>query len=97
MKKRSMGRGPGRLAAIFALALITWALSPAAAARPPEGRTYYTVALGIGDPYDAQGECFEFQPSRLCSLDGRICGTWERDERSWVVVDSKRRHRSLNR
>jgi len=66
---------------VLLLALGCWVVAPAEAARPPEGKTYFTLAMGLNEAYDIRAECFEFQPSRLCSLDGRICGTWSRDER----------------
>ena len=50
------------------------------AAPPPQGRTYFVVAVGIGEKYNTRAECFSFTASGVCSLDGEICGTWERLE-----------------
>ncbi len=50
---------------------------PAVAARPPVGRTYYTVAMGLEGPYGMRAECFEFYEEKLCSIDGVVCGVWQ--------------------
>lgn len=62
---------------LLALATAFGALAePAEAARPPIGRTYYTIAMGLETGYDVRAECFEFHAEKLCTLDGLICGSW---------------------
>ncbi len=64
------------LLVLVALGAVGALAEPAEAARPPIGRTYYTVAMGLDTGYDIQTQCFEFHEERLCTLDGRICGSW---------------------
>jgi hypothetical protein len=71
----------GALAALFAAALIVLSLpQPASAAKPPNGKTYFTVFFGLDEPYDLGTECFVFGESGVCSTDGQICGSWSRQE-----------------
>jgi hypothetical protein len=56
--------------------LLTSAASEAT--RPPVGRTYYTVLVGVAEPYDISTACFEFGPNGVCSTDGDTCGSWLR-------------------
>lgn len=65
---------PVPLALVVALGVIS---QPAAADRPPVGRTYYALAVGLETGYDIQDQCFEFHDEKLCSLDGLICGSWQ--------------------
>ncbi len=65
------------LLVLLALATALGALvEPAEAARPPVGRVYYTVAMGLETGYDTKTQCFEFHRDKLCTLDGLICGSW---------------------
>ena len=51
-------------------ALIFGSASAIDAARPPVGKTYYTVLMGLASPYDVSTSCFEFDVSSVCSTDG---------------------------
>ena len=64
-------------AALFAVAALV--ASAAGAAGPPVGRTYYTVLVGLEEPYSWDADCLRFTAGKVCSLDG-TCGTWERTE-----------------
>lgn len=48
------------------------------AAKPPVGKTYYTVMVGLASAYDISTSCFEFGASSVCSTDGDTCGSWLR-------------------
>jgi len=48
------------------------------AAKVPVGRTYLTSAIGLESAYGVSQQCFEFHDQKLCSVDGSICGSWER-------------------
>jgi hypothetical protein len=64
-------------AAVFiaAASLLSFA-APSNAARPPVGRTYYTVMMGLASPYSVSTSCFEFGATSLCSTDDDSCGFW---------------------
>jgi len=64
-------------AALVLVVVLTGLAGPAEAARPPVGRTYYAVAMGLDAGYGLQSQCFEFHKERLCTLDGLICGSWK--------------------
>jgi hypothetical protein len=61
----------------MALGLVSLS-SSAEAARPPVGKTYYTVLMGVASPYDISTACFEFGANEVCSTDGDSCGSWLR-------------------
>ncbi len=89
MKTLRLPGPPWCLLAALALGLALGATSgPAAAARPPVGRTYFTLAMGLENGYDVKVQCFEFYEDRLCTLDGLICG-------SWKPTDARRREMDL--
>jgi murein DD-endopeptidase MepM/ murein hydrolase activator NlpD len=50
---------------------------PALAAEPPAQRTYFTLIVGLGEPYDTQAECLTFKGDSLCTSE-RLCGPWQR-------------------
>ena len=69
---------PWCLLTMLALGMTLGALAPPAGAqKPPIGKTYYTLALGLDSGYDVRAQCFEFYEDRLCTLDGQICGSWQ--------------------
>lgn len=74
----------GALALASTLLLFLWPAATAEAAASPVGKTYYTVLLGLAEPYDMSASCFEFGLNALCSTDGDTCG-------SWVMTDSRGR------
>jgi hypothetical protein len=63
------------LAAIGLLLIST----PATAAAPPAGRTYFTLLLGLEAPYSWDADCLRFTARDVCTSDG-TCGSWERTE-----------------
>ena len=75
--RQSNRRLPVTLAAGALLLLTTVA---ADAARPPVGKTYYTVLVGVAEPYEVSASCFEFGPNDICSTDGDSCGSWLRTD-----------------
>jgi len=70
---------PRRLGLLLVLAaVLALGATAADAARPPIGRTYFTSALGLEAAYALDQQCFEFFEDKLCSVDGLICGSWQR-------------------
>jgi hypothetical protein len=63
---------------LFAAAALLLTTVAAGAARPPIGKTYYTVLVGLAEPYDISTACFDFGPNGVCSTDGDSCGSWLR-------------------
>ena len=55
-------------AALIAAALV--------AAPPPQGRTYFTISLGIEGPFETEADCWRFTAAEVCTLAG-LCGPWE--------------------
>ncbi len=74
------------VALALGMALATLA-EPATAAPSPIGKTYFTLTVGLESGYDVQAQCFEFHRDRLCSLDGLICGSWERTAKGRHEMD----------
>lgn len=71
----------GRVAATLVAGLcLASAAGPAAAAKPPAGRTYFTAFTGLDEPYEVTTECLAFEEAALCSADGELCGLWVRQE-----------------
>ena len=62
-------------AASTLLVLAALIAGAASAARPPAGRTYFTILLGLEEPYSSGADCLAFTARGVCSLDG-TCGTW---------------------
>ncbi len=56
--------------------------APAAAAKPPAGRTYFTTFNGVDEPYETSAECLIFEEAGLCAADGELCGLWLRRDNS---------------
>jgi hypothetical protein len=56
------------------------AASPATAAKPPAGRTYFVVSLGVAtdrsEAYEIDAGCIRFTATEICQADE--CGTWRR-------------------
>ncbi len=60
--------------------VVGWALllaQPASAGKPPAGRTYFTVLLGLEAPYSWDADCLRFTAREVCTSDG-TCGSWDR-------------------
>ena len=57
----------------MALGLVSMS-SSAEAARPPIGKTYYTIMVGLASPYDVSTSWFELGARQVCSTDGDSCG-----------------------
>ena len=68
-------RNLGRIAIAAAAAAVLVA-SAAGAARPPAGRTYFTVLLGLEEPYSWDADCLKFTANDVCTSDG-TCGAWQ--------------------
>ena len=66
------------LALILALLFLV-AATPAQGKAPPAGRTYFTVLLGLEEPFAASADCLRFKKGKLCHPDG-TCGSWERSD-----------------
>ena len=67
------------LVVLAAIPLLLLSISATAeAAKPPVGKTYYTVMMGVATPYDISTSCFEFGANDICSTDGDSCGSWLR-------------------
>lgn len=49
--------------------------SPATAATPPAGKTYFTILLGVDATYSWQAECLSFSRSQVCTSESE-CGPW---------------------
>ncbi len=64
----------------FAVAVLLVGTQPISAAKPPNGKTYFTALVGVGAAYDIQHQCFEFTGEDFCSLGGEFCGSWQRTE-----------------
>ena len=70
---------PGSILAAACILLLA-ATGASKAARPPVGKTYYTVMVGLASPYDVSTSCFQFGPNDVCSTDGDSCGSWIRTD-----------------
>ena len=70
------------VAAIFVAAALT--AVAADAVRPPAGRTYFTVLLGVEEPYGWDADCLSFTATGVCTVGG-TCGTWQRSEEDGKV------------
>ena len=46
-------------------------VAPAAAAPPPQNRTYFTVFLGLDGPYASGADCMRFTVAELCNDRGK--------------------------
>ncbi len=67
-----------RLAALVcALVVGVGAAASSSAAAPPARETYFTVLLGLEEPYAADPACLRFKGKKICTSDG-LCGTWRR-------------------
>ncbi len=68
-------------AALIAVGLFLLAATAASAARPPDGRTYFVVSLGVAsdrsEAYEVDVGCVQFSDDEFCEDDG-ACGTWFR-------------------
>lgn len=77
LNRRAQPHGRAVAALVVGLCLVS-AAGPAAAAKPPAGRTYFTAFTGIEEPYEVRTECLLFEEAALCSVDGQLCGLWLR-------------------
>ena len=68
------------LGVLAAAALLLASSTSVDAARPPVGKTYYTILVGVGSPYESTSSCFEFGANDVCSTDGDSCGSWLRTD-----------------
>ena len=60
-----------------ALLLTLLAPTTAAAAKPPIGRTYFVVSMGVAtDAYEEAARCLTFTRTEICDDTG--CGSWRR-------------------
>ncbi len=59
-----------------AIVLVAGAL---VAAPPPQGRTYFTVNLGVDGPFETAADCWRFTATDVC-MSSDLCGSWERTE-----------------
>ena len=75
---RDLKRIPRTL--FIAVSLLLLAAAASDAARPPIGKTYFTVLVGVAAPYDISTACFEFGTNDICSTDGDSCGSWLRTD-----------------
>jgi hypothetical protein len=78
-QSQSHTRVPTTVLAAAAALLLTMN-GAAEAAKPPVGKTYYTILVGLASPYDVSTSCFEFGASDVCSTDGDSCGSWLRTD-----------------
>lgn len=51
----------------------------AVAAAPAQGKTYFTVTLGVEGPFETGVDCLQFTATEVCTSSG-LCGPWERTE-----------------
>jgi hypothetical protein len=67
------------IAIVSALALALLAATPADAAKPPIGKTYFVVSLGLAtdseESYEVDFGCVRFTRSEICDQ-GDECGSW---------------------
>ncbi len=67
-----------KIAAVLLIALFV--SSAATAAKPPAGRTYFVVSIGVAsdasEAYEEGFGCLEFTRTEVCS--GDDCGSWSR-------------------
>ncbi len=85
--QRNLRNHPSLATTLIALlaALLTLsglATDPAAAAKAPIGRTYFTVFVGLDEGYGITASCFEFGEDDFCSQGGQQCGFWQRTDRT---------------
>ena len=69
----------------MALVLALSSASPATAVKPPTGRTYFVVSVGVAtdrsEAYEVSAGCISFTATQICRADpagGLECGTWQR-------------------
>ncbi len=74
-RRYSMSSAAGA-ASLVAVALLLSAAMPLEAAKPPAGKTYYTVFLGADETFETFRECLVFTGTTVCDIDGEICGAW---------------------
>ena len=67
------------LGLLLALLFLIGATPALAGKAPPAGRTYFTVVLGLEEPFVAGVDCVRFKRARICHTDGS-CGTWARSD-----------------
>lgn len=67
--------------ALIAAGLVLLAATAASAARPPAGRTYFVVSIGVAtdrsEAYEVDVGCVQFSDDEFCEADG-ACGAWFR-------------------
>ena len=80
------GKTTALAAAVGGLLLALLLSTAASAAKPPVGRTYFVVSMGIAtdasEAYEDDVGCVEFTRTEICS--GDDCGTW-----SWIDSGEK--------
>lgn len=68
------------ITSVGALLLALLVPSAAGAAKPPVGRTYFVVSIGVAtdasEAYDEAARCLTFTRTEVC--DATSCGTWRR-------------------
>jgi hypothetical protein len=77
-RTRTVNRAAGGLVIIVGLLFV--ASAPSASAAPPAKRTYFTVFIGLDEPYSWQADCLRFSKREVCTSD-RACGAWVRTEK----------------
>lgn len=61
-------------AAGCALLFLLMAAAPAQG-QPPRNQTYFTMLLGLSEPYEWDADCLQFTAGGVCTQDG-LCGNW---------------------
>jgi murein DD-endopeptidase MepM/ murein hydrolase activator NlpD len=69
-----------RISILLLIALVGVS-APSGAERPPAGRTYFAIFLGLDADFGAGADCLRFSPTTVCASGGD-CGTWTRTERA---------------
>lgn len=73
-----MTRVPMTLMTLFAIALLVAVPAPAErGAAPPEGKTYFTLVLGLAEDFEPFATCVEFDRDQICAGE-EVCGRWTR-------------------
>ncbi len=62
------------MAAAGCATLFFWGATPTPA-QPPRNQTYFTMLLGLSDPYEWDADCLKFKDKGVCTLGG-LCGEW---------------------
>jgi murein DD-endopeptidase MepM/ murein hydrolase activator NlpD len=58
------------------------ASSRIASSMVPAGKTYFTMFVGLSEPFDLGADCLEFSETEICpSGSGGGCGSWSSDDR----------------